>query len=75
MFQIESMELTSVSFYTGHILPLDKKAQGKRECQENAYSVERNACIISHGHTDLSANNSSREFNRFAISRENGALS
>lgn len=28
MVQIESMELTSISFYTGHILSLDRKAQG-----------------------------------------------
>lgn len=44
MLQMESMEFSLIPFWSGLILSLDRKAQGKSECQGNAYSVGRNTC-------------------------------
>jgi len=41
---MESMEFSLIPFWSGVILSLDRKAKGKRECQGNAYSMERNNC-------------------------------
>lgn len=44
MLQMESMKFSLIPFWSGLILPLDRKAWGKRECQGNTYPVERNTC-------------------------------